>query len=267
MKTKIITSILCVYSGFAVGIGGLGDVVSDPTSYTYYAEQLEQGIDMLEVQERKLQKLVDSYNKLQNIENNVSGNIQRAKSTLNRIKALKEMTGTKDLRDALKYAKRAIEEIEEIPEHATVIGDNVDEVFGNEEKESKKSGQWISASKLSEKKRHRQLAYKQAIVESEISKAKIKLQLEKAEELATATNTATSLKDSTDVTNTILLEMLENQREMIKHLSNTSRSLSMAYYDGQKKTVTMPDIDLLKPKPNKTTKKAWCSPFFDKNCH
>lgn len=264
MKTKIITSILCVYSGFAVGIGGLGDVVSDPTSYTYYAEQLEQGIDMLEVQEKKLQKLIDSYNKLQNIENNVSGNIQRAKSTLNRIKALKEMTGTKDLRDALKYAKKALDDISDIPEHVTVIGDNVDEVFGNEEKKAPKIGGWVTVSQ--KKKQARQQAYKQALVDSELAASKINLQLEKVEELATATNTATSLKDSTDITNTILLEMLENQREMIKHLSNTSRNLSMAYYNGLPKPQRkIPNVNLNQERNSKGTGKRWCT-FLDKQC-
>lgn len=264
MKTKIITSILCVYSGFAVGFGGLGDVVSDPTSYTYYAEQLEQGIDMLEIQEKKLQKLVDSYNKLQNLENNVSGNIQRAKSTLNRIKALKEMTGTKDLRNALKYAKKALDEISDIPEHVTVIGDNVDEVFGNEEKKASKKGGWVSVSQ--KRKQARQQAYKQALVDSELTASKINLQLEKVEELATATNTATSLKDSTDVTNTILLEMLENQREMIKHLSNTSRNLSMAYYNGLPKPQRkIPNVNLNPERNSKGTGKRWCT-FLDKQC-
>ena len=116
------------------------------------------------------------------------------------------------------------------------------------------------------RKQARQFAYKKAIVESELSKAKIKLQLEKVEELATATNTATSLKDSTDVTNTILLEMLENQREMIKHMANASQSLSMAFYDGQKKKrKKIPNVNLKPDNDKSSGGKKWCT-FLDKQC-
>ena len=69
IKITIITSLLIKES---FGIGGVGDVVSDPTSYTYYAKQIQAfndqiktGLDQLE-SFNKLNELADTANDLMN---------------------------------------------------------------------------------------------------------------------------------------------------------------------------------------------------------
>ena len=264
IKTKFAALLLFVPT-FTHSIGGLGDVVTDPTSYAYYANQLKQGVEMLEFAEKKIQTAVDTYNKVTSLEENITGNFKRATKSLKKIKELQNLS-SRDLKKSLKFAKKAIEEIEDIPEYKEDIGNNIDDVFGNEEKKAPKTGGWVSVSQ--KRKQARQQSYKQALVDSELTAAKIEMQLEKMEELASATNETTSLKDSTDVTNTILLEMLENQREMIKHMSNTSRNLSMAYYNGLPKPQRKIPQAIKNPyrdNVRKDEKIQWKSPFFNKS--
>ena len=45
-------------------------------------------------------------------------------------------------------------------------------------------------------------------------------------------NSTTNSKDAQDATNTLMLEMLENQRQMILLMGEVSKNLAVAAYDG-----------------------------------
>ena len=66
MKNKLIVFMLLAFSGFA---HAEGDVVTDPTSYLYYAEQLEKNnelIDNSDLTNSLLWKIVKNQEKLIN---------------------------------------------------------------------------------------------------------------------------------------------------------------------------------------------------------
>lgn len=234
-------------SAFSFIGGGAGGIVTDPTSYTYYTTQIEQAIDQVKLAEKQLKEVTKSYEMLTSIDENITGNLQRAQNYAKKIKDLKELQNLSlgDIRRSLIYTTKALDEIAEIPQYQNDIADGIDDVFGEEQQER---NDWVSVE--AEKKRSKQKAYKQAIVDSEVAQGKVKLQLEQMEELALATNTAETMKDSTDVANAILLQMLDRQQEMIKILSNISKNVAIAYYDGkdiEKKSSIVDGKDLLKP--------------------
>lgn len=249
---KIIIALLAMTPSLALSFGG---VVTDPQSYTYYVKQLEQGIEQLEKVEEKIKIATDTYNKMVSLDENVSGNVQRAQGSLEKIKELQNIS-SKDLDKSLRYAKKALEEIEDIPEYQEEIEDGVADVFGVEAQEE---NGWVSVE--AKKKRERQEAYRKALVNSELAQGKIALQYEKMEELAQATNSADSLKDSTDVTNTILLEMLDNQKEMITLLAGMTQSVSLAFYDGDTNEADKKAPVLSQPNSDKKAKPYPCGPL------
>lgn len=249
---------LIFISNFSFGFGG---VVTDPGSYSYYATQIEQALEQVELAEEQVNQATKTYDKVTSLEKNITGNAQRAQRNLEKIKELQNIS-SRDLEKSLKYAKKALEEIEDIPEYQKGITDGVDEIFSKDNKE----GGWVNVE--AEKRAARQQSFKKALVDSELAQGKIEIQYEHMEELAQATNSADSLKDSTDVTNTILLEMLDNQRDMITLLANVSQNISLAFFDGDSKQSTSKKVpDLSESSTGKTQKRLafGCGPF-DKNC-
>jgi len=237
-----------------------GGVVTDPTSYTYYIEQIEQSMEQLKTMENQVKETTKVYDQVTSVDKRLMGNLNRAQKQLQKIKDMQDWT-ISDARKSLKYAKNALEEVGQIPEYQEEVTEGIDSVFGEEEN---KNNNWVSVE--AEKKAMRQKSLKQAIVDSEVAQEIITVQLEELETLASATNTTDTLKDSTDVTNTILLSLLDGQREVIQQLSNISRNIALASYDGKdkenKKEREIPD--LTNPQNgNGDSKPYGCSIFDD----
>lgn len=255
------------FSGFCFGFGG---VVTDPVSYTYYVQQLEQAMNQIKLAEDQIKTATDTYDEITSVDERLTGNLARAQKNLKKIKDMQDLS-LKDMRKSLMYAKNALEEVGEIPEYQESVSEEIDSIFG-EENQSKNV--WVSVE--AQKRAQKQAAFKQAIIDSEVAHGKVNLQLEELEQLASATNESDTLKDSTDVTNTILLSILDGQQEVVKQLANISRNLSLAEYDGAEskkpeavhivdgKDLTNPNDWKVKSKKPKTL--AECG-VFESNCY
>jgi hypothetical protein len=249
---------LIFISNIAFGFGG---VVTDPGSYSYYATQIEQAIEQVRLAEEQVNQATKTYNKVTSLEKNITGNAQRAGRNLEKIKDLQNISKI-DIEKSLRYAKKALKDVEEIPEYKKGIMDGVDSIFSKDNKD----GGWVNVE--AEKRAARQQSFKKSLVDSELTLGKIEIQYERMEELAQATNETDSLKDSTDVTNTILLEMLGNQRDLITLLANVSQNVSLAFYDGDSQKTKSQKTPSLTQDSKVNNKKAYagCSPF-DKSCN
>lgn len=202
-----------------------GGVVTDPGSYSYYATQIEQAIEQVELAEDQVKQATKTYDKVTNVDKSLTGNLMRAQKQLEKIKGLQDVS-LKDTRKSLQYAKNALDEISEIPQYKDDISEELDKTFG----EDAKNGDWINVE--AEKRASKQKALKQAVIDAELAQGKIELQTKQLEELAEATNQADDLKDATDITNTALIQMLEGQQEMISLLANISKNLALSDYNG-----------------------------------
>lgn len=255
-------TLLTAVSTAAFGFGG---VVTDPVSYTYYVQQLEQAMNQIKVAEEQVKKATDTYEEITSVDDRLAGNLSRAQNYVKKIQDLQDVS-LKDARKSLLYTKKALEEIGEIPEYQDEISKEIDTVFGEE---NQGKNVWVSVE--AQKRAQKQAAFKQAIIDSEVAHGKVELQLEELEALAVATNSTDSAKDATDVTNTILLAILDGQQEVVKQLANISRNLSLAEYDGAEskaedvhiingKDITNPD-DWKSSSKDKVKTSSECNPF------
>lgn len=220
------TVVLCglFLTNQAIGFGG---VVTDPGSYTYYGTQIEKAVKQIETLEKQYKQATQTYTKITSIDDNITGNIQRALNQLKKIKAMQDISLANGKKSLL-FTKKALNEITDIPSVGEDISDNIDKTFGLEQQ---KRNDWISVE--AEKKATKQKALKQAVIDAEVAQGKVDLQLKQIEDLASMTNSSDSIKDATDINNTILLQMAEQQQEMILLLSNISKNIALANYDGK----------------------------------
>ncbi|MEZ8481157.1 hypothetical protein AB9R81_23435 [Vibrio cyclitrophicus] len=233
MNNKISITLSLIASIFYVGVVySFGGVVTDPGSYSYYATQIEQAIEQVELAEDQIKQATKTYDKIVNVDKSITGNLQRADRSLKRISDLQNVSIT-DVRKSMQYAKKALDEVTDIPQYHTEIEGEIDKTFGEE---NQSRGDWVNVE--AEKRANKQKALKRAIVDSEVAQGKIKLQDEQLEDLALATNETDSLKDATDVTNAALLQMIEGQNEIINLLANISKNLALAEYNGDENLST-----------------------------
>lgn len=233
MNNKISITLSLIASIFYVDVVySFGGVVTDPGSYSYYATQIEQAIEQVELAEDQVKQATKTYDKIVNVDKSITGNLQRADRSLKRISDLQNVSIT-DVRKSMQYAKKALDEVTDIPQYHTEIEGEIDKTFGEE---NQSRGDWVNVE--AEKRANKQKALKRAIVDSEVAQGKIKLQDEQLEDLALATNETDSLKDATDVTNAALLQMIEGQNEIINLLANISKNLALAEYNGDENLST-----------------------------
>ncbi|MUK91895.1 hypothetical protein GNP80_05525 [Aliivibrio fischeri] len=263
MKPSKFLAISFLFSSYAFSFGG---VVTDPGSYTYYATQIETALKQLKQAEQQLKTAQDTYDSVTSIDKRLTGNLQRAQRSLSNFTDLKEVS-IKDTRKSLQYAKKALDEVANISDYKADIEKQIDDVFGESERND-----WVNIE--AEKKASKQKALKQAIIDAETAQGKTELQLEHLTEFASAANSADTSKDAQDVTNALLLKMVENQGELITIMANISKNLALSEYDGEQKASGANIVngkDLLKaeqwksPK-SKTTKSLsemmdGCNPF------
>lgn len=226
----------------STGAFGFGGVVTDPGSYTYYATQIETALKQLKQAEKQLQTQMDTYTSVDSIDKNLTGNLNRARQSLEDFNDLKEMN-IKDTRKSLQFASKALDEIKNIADYKGDIEEEIDDVFGNSVDDA-----WVNVE--AEKKKTRQRAFKQAIIDAETAQGKVDLQLENVTELAETANSTQDMKDAQDVTNALLIKMLESQGELITIVSNVSKNLALSQYDGgdhKNKASVVDGKDLLKP--------------------
>lgn len=262
-------TLLSLFSCYAFSFGG---VVTDPGSYTYYGTQIEKAVKQIETMEKQYKQAVDTYKEVTSIDDNITGNLQRAINQLKKLKSMQEINLANG-KDSLLFTKKTLNEITDIPEFGEDVISSIEDTFGAEQQ---KRNDWISVE--AEKRATKQKALKNAIVDAETAQGKIDYQLKQIEDLASMTNGSNNIKDSTDINNSILLQMAEQQQEMIKLLANISKNLALASYDG-KENSPKPNIvegkDLLNPDDWKTdSKKAQkrstsdilsdCNPFEQK---
>lgn len=267
INKKLSTAILLTSLSF--NCFGFGGVVTDPGSYSYYATQIEKAMEQLKVAEEQVKQATQTYNKVTNIDKNITGNLMRAQRNLERIRDM-QVTSVKDIRKSLQYAKKALGEVSSLPAYVEEVETNIDKTFGVD---PQSQNDWVNVK--AQQRANKQKAYRQAIVDAEIAQGKIDIQNEQLEELALATNTSDSLKDATDITNAALLQVIENQQEMITLLANVSKNLSLAQYDGGEHANEAPNIingkditdaNQWKNKKNlsSSVSKKDCNPFEEK---
>lgn len=256
LNTTLVISIAFSPSSFA--IMGVGDIVSDPASYSYYAKQLRQGAKELETGKQQLKNALEIKNLTDDTLKSLKGSLHRAQNFIKKMQ---------DCRDNFKSDPWGT--TEDVIRDENITGD--ENVTGNENSVQKKLNnlyrkasnsmnpattnydEWVKALDLNDKNgvsmpkkphwiasreakdRYLIRKFTQAIQKSVKADAMVNIQLKEFEKLATNADSANTLKDSTDMTNAILLKMLHNQSILIELVSSANQIMT---YNAQIQTNT-----------------------------
>lgn len=226
MQKRFYSILLLAALSISTEVFSFGSVVSDPGSYSYYGTQIEKAVRQIEVAQQQYKQAIETYNETVNIGNQLTGNLQRAKRQYEKLKEMQEQAVASGKR-TLQFTKEKLETLGDLPKLYLQIDASIEDSFGEEQQDR---NDWVSVEQ--EKRAKKQKAYKQAVIDSEVAKSKVNLQMKDLEDLTLATNTSSSLKDALDVNNSVLLQMVENQQELIMLLSTISKNIAMASYDG-----------------------------------
>ncbi|EKO3958194.1 hypothetical protein F6H23_004244 [Vibrio fluvialis] len=238
MKKQFLVGLVAATVSFNTwSIMGVGDIVSDPISYTYYAQEIQQGVDMLKTGQESLKTALETKDLALKTVKNLEGSLRRAQRALDEIERFKERVE----KDPWTYGERVIKDPEKAGDELERLYNKVDrsanptrssydewrELFNEEADENEpklpKNADWISIKQAMERRKNKELndTFKRSVK----ADAMIDIQLEDTQALADLANAAMTQKDATDVGNGIMLKMVAQNQQIIELLSGMNRSL------------------------------------------
>lgn len=207
---------------------GFGDVVTDPGSYAYYAEQIGVSGKQLAEMKKTYSSLVDMKNQLKKSYKTMKGHYNRGMKLYKKIQKLKKILDkepTTFQTTADKWAsvanlagadinrhklKKVLRTNFEDPEQVVYLLDYLDRL---------------------EKRGHiRKTQVARAVEETEVILRKIPDRMKEIEELTKQVDETENLKDANDLNNTILVEILSTLQEMLKIASHVGQAQMIQYY-------------------------------------
>lgn len=218
---------LGIFSGSAFGFGG---VVTDPASYTYYVQQIEQAQQQYEQATKHLNTAIETKENVFNVERQLKGNYSRAMRHIKNFESWREQIKN----DPLQFAESTIKNRDAVTDYADNIERKLDSYYLGEDlfdEKGQKRSDWVNIERG--KKEQQQLAYKRAVVQAELARGSIELNIEDLEQLASDVNATQSLKDSSDVNSSILIKLLEGVQQTNALLADISTTLAMTNYGGE----------------------------------
>ena len=228
-KKLILTASFLV---FAVNSFGFGGVVTDPGSYSYYAEQITAAGEQLNKTTDILNKAKEQVNKLQNVDNSIKaagsqmkGHYDRAKGLVDKVKGVKEKLERTPTTLQGQVAKwKNLQFVD--PEKA------LSDYFTDPRA---KNADVYKA--LDRKYEVRQMALKNSIVNAENLLQASPDRLKAIEELSKQIDETENIKDATDLNNRILVEMWTATEEIKMLLAHLVEAQGLLNFSGVSKEV------------------------------
>lgn len=230
---------------------GAGMVVSDPTAYAYFANQIKEAqkmysenVDQFQKSYKnasdKLKTAIETQEHVNKVRSNIEGNLKHVVGLIEDIEKMGDMIEA----DKAMMSDMVLADIKDIKGYRENVKNNLEELFDiesyrgtnnetNWQGDDKSESDWITVA--SEQNIMRQEAVKATIIASSEAKAKMTKEIKDLKELSELANNSLTIKDTTDVANTLFVKMIQNQQETIKLLANISNSIAMMNYTGTSK--------------------------------
>ena len=236
----------------ASAILGMGDIVSDPASYGYYAEQIEAMAAELEKLEESYDELTQHTEKLQNITDKMQGYYTKAKATADQIKGFVDSVSEvphsfSDLQNKWFRIKGQIE---------TIAGgkEMLDQIFGDIRKLGD-DGRSIYEI-INDRYQSKQQVLKDAIAASNKDLSGVGDELDEIQQLANEIGRTQTLKESQDLANIILIKQLIVQRRLLSSFNRFSMAQSLISFEGVRDDVSSEiKVQLVEGKSQKAERK------------
>jgi len=229
-KFILILAILIPFNVYSVG-----GVVTDPSSYMYYVEQLVKAEEMITNQIDQVEKATITADKLTGMKKQLEGSYNRIVGLPDRLikasKALKKVptnlqTDVSKIRASLGTNSGYLPTSRDIDKWDS-LDYHVDGVFGDPR--DPKWNPW----KLTEKKYEmRQGILKNSLKQSTLKVHGLKNRLDELNKLFSSIDSTKNIKDSQDLTNRLLAELLTGQQEVIGILAHAAQAMAIMQYEG-----------------------------------
>ena len=202
-----------------------GMPVTDPTSYTYYIKQLKEAQNQLKTMQDNLDVVTESKETLLTMSSDITGAYNRAKGV---IADLKKVQGILSQPNRVFSNAERIKDLADDPEAIFKEVDiNLDKIFVDI------SDPEVNPYMVQRKKQAEvQKIFKDALRGSEIELAKLPTRIETIEKLAGQIDLTANIKDSQDLTNRLITELIIGQERMINLLAQLAQAEVAAQYTG-----------------------------------
>jgi hypothetical protein len=213
MKTIIKNTIITTTIAWSLGTHSL--IVSDPSSYGYYVEQLQSAA-------KELTEMKNSVNQAKTLNTSFDGYMRDLRQEFNLASTLNRTLGV-DIKNFDQYASGLSSKSRHNLKYNNysddlkgVINANIDGIFIDPNDDNYVMG----SSKIQELRTfEQQRLRKKGLVKTEQALISVGARLDRIKDLSDKANTTTTIKMSQDLTNAILLELLATNNEMLKIFS------------------------------------------------
>lgn len=229
-----------------------GMVVTDPSSYSYYVEQLKKQAVQIEAATKQVETLGGVLDTVNNIESKIMGHYNRATGIVNRIDRLQKVMSRntdgdmfaklRQIGDAGRAAGGVLRgtagEVKAVGrDYGDLTGNDIfadtqkvlDWNFGDPRDHSDPMAQYRNADG---KYQAQQSALKGVVANSEGLLAGIKDRIDVIKDLAQQANSTANMKDSQDMTNAILIEILKTLTDFLAIAAQANQASALLNYSG-----------------------------------
>lgn len=219
----------------AYALLGVGDVVSDPGSYSYYVQQIEQAAQQLQQLKDQLKEIQEAKQVAMDTAESVKGVYYHAKGTVAWFEDLADELKNRPL-DTVERVT-GIDMEEEARSFSTIFEDNYSDVRYNNVDWLRDLGKFDLANK-SEKQRQKikELIHQEAL-KNELDTADkilddLPAEFKNIKTLAYKIDTTQNMKSSQDLTNTLLAQMSSIMIKMLDLMAKTAKAEGIILYGG-----------------------------------
>lgn len=236
IKNKLLLISCILFAPKALSIGGVGDVVSDPISYTYYVEEIKKVTAMIAEQKRNVEQVMGLRNGLDALTAEFKGAYNNAMGVVSAIGGLADEI--KGIPDSIEIGKRELKDIGDDYAQYAEIDENLHEAF-NDPRSSYYNPDLSSAYKYN----MQQLTNKNVIRASTTMLDSQADRLDKLLEISEKIDNTENVKDATDLTNRFLSELVQGQLQILAVLSHTAKMQALNNYTGYEIDTANDEID------------------------
>jgi hypothetical protein len=221
---KLVSLLLLVAVSLPLSVNA-GMVVSDPASYTYYVKQLKEAQTLLKAMQDQVKIATDTNDTVLRMADDVVGKYNRARGVVDDLRNIK---------DVLSQPRRVFSSVDKI----LALADDPEAQFKEVDVNLDKIFVDISDPEINpwmvQKKREIEVQkiFKDAMRSTELEMAKMPQRIEAIEKLAGQIDTTENIKDSQDLTNRLIVELITGQERMITLMSQMGQAEVAAQYTG-----------------------------------
>lgn len=236
LKFYILLGFLClnlIFPAPGFCLFGVGDIVSDPTSYTYYVEQIQQSVKNFEELQKQLETAKETYAEVQDMNDQLTGAYNSAVGLVEDLTSIKDEIQTNPSA-MLKYANKFLEQ--ELKDGEYIDPEIIlDEVFVDP-RESKTPVDRLKG--LHKKYQVRQAALGEAIKKAEKTIQATPEKIKEISDLAAKIDSTPNVKAAQDLTNRLLTEILKTLTDLVYLSAQIGEAQALVNFQGVDSTKT-----------------------------